>query len=375
MSEKTAIVIGAGIAGLATARALSMKGYQVKVIDKSGFATGASVRNFGMIWPIGQPSGEWYEAAMRSRAVWMEIAQSGAFWCEAAGSLHLAYAQDEWEVLKEAYELFVPERNVALVSVAEMTTMAEAVNPKGLLGALYSMDELLVDPREAIGALPAYLTEKYGVEFLWNRCVSYVADNTVYVGNDEEYEAGMIIICSGADFETLYPETFRQLPLTKCKLQMLRLQAQPDGWRMGPALCGGLSLIHYNSFKQAGSLAMLRSRYEQELPQYLDAGIHVMAAQNGRGEITIGDSHEYGLTQDPFDRQGINQLILQYLSTFAVFKNETITETWNGVYSKLTDGDTHFFLSPEPGVYIFNGLGGAGMTLAFGLADELVQRL
>ncbi len=32
----------------------------------------------------------------------------------------------------------------------------------------------------------------------------------------------VIFICSGADFETLYPEAFAGYPLTKCKLQMMR---------------------------------------------------------------------------------------------------------------------------------------------------------
>jgi glycine/D-amino acid oxidase-like deaminating enzyme len=47
--NKSAIVVGAGIVGLATARALAEKGYTVKVIEKSQFSLGASVRNFGVL--------------------------------------------------------------------------------------------------------------------------------------------------------------------------------------------------------------------------------------------------------------------------------------------------------------------------------------
>jgi hypothetical protein len=42
-----------------------------------------------------------------------------------------------------------------------------------------------------------------------------------------------------------------------------------------------------------------------------------MAAQNESGELTIGDSHEYGHTHDPFDKAFINDLILEYLKGFA----------------------------------------------------------
>ncbi len=89
-------------------------------------------------------------------------------------------------------------------------------------------------------------------------------------------------------------------------------------------------------------------------------------------EITIGDSHEYGLVHDPFDRDFINKLILDYLKTFTVIKNPEVAQTWNGIYPKLK-GKTEFVTSPANGVHIINGLSGAGMTLSFGLAEEVVE--
>jgi glycine/D-amino acid oxidase-like deaminating enzyme len=97
-----------------------------------------------------------------------------------------------------------------------------------------------------------------------------------------------------------------------------------------------------------------------------------MVAQNQSGELTVGDSHEYGLTHDPFDRQFINQLILDYLKTFARFDNEKIIQTWNGIYPKLTNGENDLIIEPEKGVTVINGLGGAGMTLSFGLCEQLL---
>lgn len=374
MSKPSAVVIGAGIVGLATARALAVKGYAVKVVERTHKAVGASIRNFGMVWPIGQP-GKLYDRALRSREIWKEIGDQGAYWYDPVGSLHLAYHFDEWNVLQELHAAFSDERPVELLSAAGVAERSGAVVQQGLLGGLYSADELIVDPREAIGALPGYLQEKYGVEFYWGCCVSYISENTVYIGNEEQYEGDVIFICSGADFETLYPEAFSAYPLTKCKLQMMRIAAQPDNWRIGPALCGGLSLIHYKSFAAAASLPDLKTRYEAEMGEYLDWGIHVMVSQNGRGELTIGDSHEYGLTHDPFDKDFINSMILQYLRSFAQFRDCRIIETWNGVYPKLTNGEADLFFSPEPAVYVLNGLSGAGMTLSFGLAEEVTSFL
>ncbi|MBN9379596.1 MAG: TIGR03364 family FAD-dependent oxidoreductase [Chitinophagaceae bacterium] len=375
-SSRSAIVIGAGIVGLATARALALRGFSVKVFERSDRAVGASIRNFGMIWPIGQPGGKMYDRAIRSREIWSALSQKADFWSEPAGSLHVAYHPDEWLVLQELAEIFRKEgRPVQLLDKASVTAASPAVVPNGLLGGLYSRDELIVDPREAIAALPGWLSCQLKVEFCWGKCVSYISDQTVYIGNEEEHQADLIFICNGADFETLYPEIYSKKPVTKCKLQMMRLASQPTDWRIGPALCGGLSLTHYNSFKAAASLPLLKQRYAEEMAAYLEWGIHVMMSQNGRGELTVGDSHEYGLTHDPFDKEFINRMILDYLRTFVQVKDWSVIQTWNGIYTKLTDGEPDLFFSPEPYVYVINGVGGAGMTLSFGLAEELVEGL
>src|SRR5213595_950583 len=117
MNTSSAIVIGAGIVGLATARSLSLKGYNVTVIERSEKAIGASIRNFGMIWPIGQPDGKLYNRAMRSKMIWKEIADSISLPYEETGSLHVAYHDDEWEVLQEVHEIFLNNnRHVSLLN-------------------------------------------------------------------------------------------------------------------------------------------------------------------------------------------------------------------------------------------------------------------
>lgn len=375
MEQRSAIVIGAGIAGLATARALAIKRFSVKVIERNQKAVGASIRNFGMVWPIGQSAGYLYERALKSKGIWKNICDEANIWYDEVGSIHVAHHQDEWQVLQELHEVFYKDRPVTLLNPQQMPAISTVAATENLLGGLYSKDEMIVNPVKAIAAIPEYLSEKYKVEFVWGKCVSYIADATVYIGTTEEYEADLIFICSGADFETLYPEEFNKMPITKCKLQMMRTVSQADDWRIGAAICGGLSLTHYKSFTAAPSLPALKKRYEEELPEYVDFGIHVMACQNENGQITIGDSHEYGLTHDPFDKEKINTLILSYLNSIAKFKDLRIAETWNGIYPKLTNGDTELFYSPEQGVYVINGLGGAGMTLSFGLAEEIINNL
>lgn len=367
-----AIVIGAGIVGLGTARALSIRGKKVLVIDRSSFAVGASIRNFGMVWPIGQPDGKMYERAMLSQSIWKQISSESGIWHDPVGSVHLAYSDLEMEVLESFQDSVKGTRNYTMMSAAETSKRSEAIVFNGLKGGIYSPDEIIVDSPKAIKALPAYLNEKYGVEFFWDTHVQSVETGKVMCGK-KIFEAEEIYVCSGPEFENLFPEVFEAANITKCKLQMMRMGAQPDGWRMGPSLCGGLSLTHYASFKAAGEpLERLKKHIETEMPDYVKWGIHVMVSQNSSGELIIGDSHEYGLTHDPFEKSFINDLILNYLSFFARFPDEKITVNWDGIYAKLKDSKTELVTSPQPGVTIINGLGGAGMTLSFGLAEQLI---
>ncbi len=371
---KSAIVVGAGIVGLATARALALQGYQVQVFERSPQAVGASIRNFGMIWPIGQPAGPLLDRAMRSRCIWKETMTDAGLWFQEAGSLHLAYDALEWQVMQEFAAAEKEHRQCQLLNASQTLAQSPAVVSKGLQGALYCQDELIVDPREAITHLPRYFQDQFGITFHWNTAVTAVSSHTVKT-NHQHWEADLIFICSGADFETLYPQVYDEQAVTKCKLQMMRIEAQPEGWRIGPALCGGLSMIHYKSFASAPSLPRLKHYYEAHYADYLQWGIHVMVSQNGLGELTIGDSHEYGRHLAPFDQSFINEKVLRYLQKFAHFKSSRISSSWHGIYAKATDGSTELVVQPEESVTIINALGGAGMTLSFGLGEEVVAKV
>ncbi len=373
MSHKTAIVIGAGIVGLATARALSLAGYKVTVIERSEKAVGASIRNFGMIWPIGQPEGLLFNRAIRSRQIWKDISDSTGMWYSESGSLHLAYQLDEWQVLEELAELFQAEgRSVFLISASTIAARFPHIKQKGLLGGLFSTTEMIVNPRIAIPSVATYLENFLDVEFIFKAQVTQVETGAAYIG-DQKLEADQIWVCSGQDFETLFPNDFSNQPITRCKLQMMRFKSADQNFNIGTSICGGLSLVHYKSFAKANGISRLAQRYESEMKEYIDRGIHVMVSQNESGQLTVGDSHEYGHSFEPFDSAHINQLILSYLGQMLNYSDWQLEQSWHGIYPKMKNGATEICLSPVNNVFILNGLGGAGMTLSFGLAEEMIK--
>jgi len=375
MKNRSAIVVGAGILGMATARALAINGFKVQVIERSQFSIGASIRNFGMLWPIGQPDGQLYDRAIRSREIWKEYLNSSSISFNSCGSLHLAYSKEEWDVLDELSTIFLDSgRPVNLITPEQIGNRFDGINQTNLKGGLFSNDEIIIDPREGIRNLPPYLNQKFGIEFIWGTAISRVKPGSVFSGITR-FDADLIFICSGADFETLYPEVFNQQKITKCKLQMMRFVSDKPNYNLGTSICGGLSLLHYKSFTASKALEILKAKLQNELPEHLKWGIHVMVSQNMNGELTVGDSHEYGLDFDPFDKHFINQLILDYLKKMVHIDQWRLIESWNGIYPKMTNGKTDFHIEVENGVHILNGIGGNGMTLSFGFAEEIINKI
>jgi FAD dependent oxidoreductase TIGR03364 len=366
-------IVGAGIAGLAHAYFALKKGYKVVLFDRDERAVGASIRNFGMLWPIGQEPGVGLNAALRSRTHWKNIADQAGIWHSENGSLHLAYHEDELNVLQEFVSLYADAPyDCRLVSPADISKLSPAVNQQNLKGGLFSLTEGTIYSREAIKRIPLWLQEKFGLILRFGHVVNDIALPRV-VTSRESWRVENAIVCSGADFETLYPYVFDQQSITKCKLQMLKaVPVKP--FNLGPSLCAGLTLRHYSAFAKCPSLKKVGDRYDKELKDYKDHGVHVLLAQNNYGELIIGDSHHYGKTFEPFDYEYVNDIILNYLKTFLDAGELRITERWNGIYPK-SPGNINLILKPERGVTIVNGFGGAGMTLSFGVAEDVINGL
>ena len=367
-------IVGAGIMGLAHAYAAAKRGWSVVVFDRSQRASGASIRNFGMVWPIGQPHGEMLELALCSRHIWQEVLEHAKLPYRPDGSLHVVYREDEAEVAREFTEL-APRFGYTCEWLDRRGVLEKcaAVRENGLSGGIFSPLELTVDPPRTLAALAGLLAERFHVVFRFGCAITHINPPVVESAN-ERWSAARVIVCSGDDFETLFPAEYAASGLTRVKLQMMRTAPQPHGWQIGPALAAGLTLRFYPAFEICTALPALKRRIAEETPEYDRWAIHGLVSQMSTGELTLGDSHEYGLAVDIFNKQEIDDLMLRYISSFLNAPDLTVAQRWYGVYAKHPE-KPFVSMEPAPGVQIVASPGGSGMTLSFGIGERTIAGL
>jgi D-hydroxyproline dehydrogenase subunit beta len=368
-TEFDVAIAGAGIIGLAHAYHLAKRGLRVVVFERQPRAHGASVRNFGMIWPIGQPPGPLYDLARRSLEQWLEVLQASGIWHHRNGSLHLAHHDDEAQVLREFVAQAGATCSCSILSPAQITQRFPAVASTKLRCGMWSPVEITVDPRQVIARLPEWLHRTLGVAFVFGSPVLGY-DRPTLISFGQEWKADRLLVCTGIDYKDLAPDSFASAGMVACKLQMMRSQPYAD-FRVGTMLAAGLTLRHYRAFAACPTLPRLIERFDRELPDFGRHGIHVLLAQHESGELTIGDSHEYGDAIEPFDKPEIDDLVLCYLRKMIHIPDLRIAQRWHGIYLKHPT-EPYIIADPHPGMRVVTGVGGNGMTLSFGLAERVV---
>ena len=365
-------VAGAGIVGLAHAYHLARKGLKTIVFERHSRPEGASLRGFGVISPISQPSGKRHRLAMRSRNLWSEAMKESGIWHEETGSLHLAYHPDEAQILHE----FVSSLASAGIeskelNPAEVEAKSKAAKQKGLLSGLWSASEICVDPREVLSKFPMWLNQKFGVEFVYDCAVTNYIQPVLAAGG-KSWNVAKLFACCGDACETLFPRAFEGEGIQRCKRQMMRTTSYPAPWKLGPVLSGGLSLAFSKTFEPCLSIPSLKKRIAETMPLHLKYGIQPMVLQNGAGELILGSSCEFDTEIDPFDKHEIDMLILDSLIHFLDAPSIRIAAKWHGVTMRHPTSP-YSVVNPAPGATLVTNLGDAGMTFAFGLAEEVVQ--
>jgi len=365
-------VVGAGIVGLAHALAAARIGKRVVVLDRDAQANGASVRNFGFVTVTGQAAGACWARAMRSRAIWAEVAPQAGIAIEHHG-LAVAASSPEAVAVLEAFLATEMGRDCALLSPAQAAARVPPLRADAVRAVLWSPHELRVESRLAIPLLAGWLAAVHGVTFVRSAVVRCVAPPAIET-TEGRIEAEAAIVCPGDDLLALFPERIRHYGVARCKLQMLRVVPNGARPRLGAAVMSDLGLIRYPGYADLPEAAALRARLARERPGALANGVHLIAVQSADGSLVVGDSHHYGETPDPFASEAVESLILEALDAVLALPGRRVAERWVGTYAWCADR-LMFADAPSDSVRLVMVTSGTGASTAFAIAEEVVADL
>jgi FAD dependent oxidoreductase TIGR03364 len=369
MASQRILIIGAGIIGLTHAVTAREAGHSVTILERDGRALGASIRNFGTLWPIGCAFGPERDQALFGVKRWKQIAAAAGIWHSDKGSLSLAYREEAWSVLNE---FSAANGDFELLEAEEVTRRFPAANPQGLRGALFSREETVIHTPTAIPALTDY-ARQLGVTIHFGTPAVKIHADSVDTADGQTFAFDQLVIAAGEEMRLFFPEELTSAQIQPCRLQMMRTVPQPASFDLGAILVSDLTLCHYPAFRECPSTSKLRTRLESELPEHHRWGVHVIAAQHHDGTLTLGDSHEYGLDLPPGSQPEVDELILGALRDFAIIPDLRIASRWQGIYLKSKIGQTQVVLHPRERVTMVTAMGGLGMTLSWGLAQRTIQ--
>ncbi|EKU48677.1 TIGR03364 family FAD-dependent oxidoreductase [Brevibacterium casei] len=374
MNHSDIIVVGAGIIGLAHARAAARRGLSVTILEADTVPRGASVRNFGHACITGQ-TGEFAELAAAGRHQWMEAAKEADFWAAPTGAFVVATSQAQMAILEQAraekgaaaIDLLTPERLGAAVTGDPHARL------RGAVGGAHLTADLRVDPRTAAPRLAQSLSSASAIDLRTGVRVGRVADGRVETSVGT-FTADHVIVCTGHQLPALFPELAAEAELVECALSMT-LAATPEHIRTDAAILTRTSLLRYDAFASMPAAEAVRDEVARSAPELIAVGANVMFGPRPDGTIIIGDSHEYGRSVDPFIPESTTDVLLTEAA--CVLDQPTgfaIRQRWQGVYAS---SPTRPLLveTVDERTTVATVATGIGMTIAFGLAERTLTAL
>lgn len=369
MTHSDIIVVGAGIIGLAHARAAARRGLSVTILEADQAPRGASVRNFGHACITGQ-TGEFAELAATGRQHWLDAAAEADFWAAPTGAFVVASSQAQMAILEQAraakgaaaIDLLTPDRLGAAVTGDPHARL------RGAVGGAHLTADLRVDPRTAAPRLAQTLAATSAVDLRTGVRVTRVGEGTVETSVGA-FTADHVIVCTGHELPALFPELAAEAELVECALSMT-LAATPEHIRTEAAVLSRTSLLRYDAFASMRAAEAVRDEVARSAPELIAVGANVMFGPRPDGTIIIGDSHEYGRSVDPFIPESTTEVLLAEAA--AVLNQPTgfsIRQRWQGIYASSPTRPL-LIETVDERTTVATVATGIGMTIAFGLAER-----
>ncbi|OHX19131.1 bifunctional tRNA (5-methylaminomethyl-2-thiouridine)(34)-methyltransferase MnmD/FAD-dependent 5-carboxymethylaminomethyl-2-thiouridine(34) oxidoreductase MnmC [Chromobacterium sphagni] len=239
--ERSAIVVGGGMAGASTAYSLARRGWQVTLIERMPqLASAASGNPQGVLYtklsphltPLSRLVLSGYAYSLR--ALHTLLPGEERSW-QACGVLQLAYEDKQEEKQQALAALGLPESVMRRLDRAQASELAGVALPSG--GLFFPQGGWVHPP-----ALVARLTQHPNITLRTNHTVlqlDYSPEQQSWLASDESGPLALasVVVLAGAA-ETAQFDSTSHLPLKKIRGQVTSIAATADSARLATVLCG-----------------------------------------------------------------------------------------------------------------------------------------
>jgi FAD dependent oxidoreductase TIGR03364 len=370
LAGQRVVVVGGGVFGTMHAFFALLRGADVVHLERDHVPSGATVRNFGLVWVSGRAEGRELALALRARQLWEDVAKRAPdIGFRANGSITLLNNEPELEVAKRALlRVDADERRFELLSHDEVRQRNPGLNGDFLHG-LYCGRDAAVESRAALGALRTLMSETGRYEYLAGCELVGVGDHVVIDHRGVHHGGDQIALCLGAYVSGFAAELFDDEPLRKVRLNMA--ETEPLGRTLTTSVANGDSFRYYPGFS-----GYAKDLLDGQDPTAAQFALQLLCQQRLHGGLTIGDTHEP-------ERAGLFETVDRPMDLIEAAARQAIgpdmpriERRWSGVYHQLIDpapDEVYFRKVVASGVSAITGAGGRGMTLAPAIAEESFQ--
>ena len=370
------IVVGGGVLGTFHAFHALKMGLKVAIIEKDKMPKSATIQNFGQVVPSGMDS-KWQAYGRESLKIYKEIQHQFDISVRQNGSVYLASNDEEVQLIEELSHINKANNyESVLLTKKECLAKYPGLRADYVKAGLFFPDEVTVEPRTMIYRLQEYMVQQLGLKLITNtailNCENLVENVVLESATKESFFAKKVIICSGSEFKTLFPELFFNSDLEVSKLQMLQTKPQKN-YKLDGSILTGLSIRRYESFYECPSFKEIKAK---ENPDSLEKkwGVHILFKQAADGSVILGDSHQYALAKNTDDLgfdidMDIDNFMIEEAKKIIDLPTYEIQSRWLGMYSQCKTKDV-FEHTVGENIHIITGIGGKGMTGSAGFSKE-----
>jgi glycine/D-amino acid oxidase-like deaminating enzyme len=330
MHQTDILVIGGGIAGIATACYLAQHGRQVILLERGELAAEASGLNAGTFWATG-----WGHIAdlsstlsMGSLEIFKTLQLDLGYDVEfrQGGSLQAIQTEEEHTIAQqEVRKLLARGHRVELLDGRDARSIEPALSPR-VLSCLYYPHGGNANPVKTVQAL-ASLAQKYGATIHAHHEATGIArlgDGTYQVVTPPAtFKASTLVLAAGPWCRSLGAMLGLSIPVYAVRGQMWATAPLPP--RIFHSIGALESHLYWHTHPYSDEQTPLELTHHQG--QRLTR--HLYGRQTRDGEIIIGGDRQLDAPKTP-DRDGIETNRAHALELFPFLQDLPITRTWAG---------------------------------------------